>query len=268
MLTKQILPFQNVVENGSAIHEFELGPTYHRVILQLGGTALTKAMLSRIVLRLNGKIFYDLTGSQLDIINKYRGIADDAGFISIDFTETQHLAANVAGMNAGAIPTAGGVSSFTCEVKIAGATAPTLVGYAEISEAQALTEQTRILAMIPQSNTFASTGKFPILLPHGPGVDNYIKRCHFFGGSPSELTVKKNGLAIFDQIPVSVAQHLQKERELVPQATHFAYDPVVTGDMARVINFGTAQSMQFELTVGATGVVNTVAEYYARLSQL
>ncbi len=268
MLTKKMLPFQNVVAAGTAVHECELGPTYHRIILALGGTALTKAMLSRIVCKLNGKIFYDLTGSQLDTINKYRGIPDDAGYISLDFTEPAQIAANLAGMNAGAIPTAQGVTSFTVEVTIAGATAPTLVGYAEISEAQALTEETRILAMIPQGNNFSSTGKFPIVLPHGPGTDNYIKRVHFFGGSPTELTVKKNGLAIFDQIPVTVAQFLQEERDMAAQNGHFVYDPVVNGDMKRVINNGNAQSLQFELTVGATGVVNTIAEYYARLSQL
>ena len=106
------------------------------------------------------------------------------------------------------------------------------------------------------------------MLPHGPGADNFIKRCHFFGGSPTELTVKKNGLAIFDQVTVTTAQFLQKERAMVPQAGLFSYDPVVNGDMKRVINQATAQSMQFELTVGSTGVINTIAEYYARLSQL
>lgn len=39
------------------------------------------------MLRANGKVIIDLTGSELKKINAYRGIVSSSGFLTLDFTE-------------------------------------------------------------------------------------------------------------------------------------------------------------------------------------
>lgn len=267
--TKKLLNFQNVVAGATAFLNPERGPSYRRIVLALGGTTFTKAMINRLLLKLNGTIIYDLTGSQLDSINKYRGIADDANHLTLDFVEPQEVMANLAGMNAGAIPTGPGCTSFSLEVEIDGtAVAPTLQAYAVLGAPAALTKDSQFLCMIPQASSFDATGKFPIVIPSGNGKKSFLKRAHFFGGSISELTVKKGSAAIFDQVPTTVAQFIQKEHGRAIQAGLYSYDPVVNGDLMQMVALGSAHQMSFDVTVGAAEVVTTVSELLAGLADL
>lgn len=262
MITKKNLPFFNVVASGVASLELPLGMTYNRIILKLGGTTFTKAMITRIVAKLNGKNFYDITGSRLDSINLYRGLAADASYLTIDFNEP--FAKTVGGMGGGAIGTAAGVSSFTLEVTIAGATAPTLESYSMISEPQPLG---LIMGLVHHPVTFSAGGKFPIVLPHGPRAGHLIKRVHFFHANMTVLEVKKNGLSIFEEMAIAINEFIQGEYERAPQAGLYVYDPIVTGDVKRVLATANAASLQFNVTVSAADTVDTYAEYIGRIEQ-
>lgn len=262
MITVKNLPFFNVVASGVASLELPKGMTYNRILLKLGGTTFTKAMITRIVAKLNGKIFYDTTGSRLDSVNKYRGLADDAAYLTIDFTEPK--AKTVGGMNGGAIGTQSGVSSFTLEVTIAGATAPTLESWSMLSEPQPLG---LIMGLVHHPVTFSAGGKFPIVLPHGPRAGHLIKRVHFFHTNMTELEVKKNGLVIFESMETAINSFIQEEYSKVPQSGLYVYDPVVTNDVKRVLATANAQSLQFNATVSAADTVNVYSEYIGRLDQ-
>lgn len=263
MITKKLLPFQNVVASGVASCQVPLGDTYTRFVLKLGGTTFTKAMIARIVGKINGKPFIDISGSQLDTINKFRKIYDAAGFLTIDLTEPG--AKTVGGQLAGSVGTAQGVANFILEVTIAGATAPTLEVYAMVTEPMPLG---RVLALISQQSTFAATGKNPVLLPYSPGASHLIKRVHFFGGSISALEVKKNGVAIFEDVDTATNDYINQEFGHAPQASHWCWNPIVTRDLARVVNLATAQSLQLAPTIGATGAVTIVGEYLAFINEL
>jgi hypothetical protein len=60
--------------------------TLTRFLLRIGGT-FTKAQIDRIVVRLGSHVIWDLTGTQLDKINKYKGLYDEETHLSLDFTE-------------------------------------------------------------------------------------------------------------------------------------------------------------------------------------
>jgi len=262
MITIKNLPFFNVVASGVASLELPLGMTYNRIVLELGGTTFTKSMITRIVAKLNGKNFYDITGSGLNSINLYKGLAADASYLTIDFNEPR--AKTVGGMGGGAIGTAAGVSSFTLEVTIAGATAPTLASYSMISEPQPLG---LIMGLVHHPATFSAGGKFPIVLPHGPRAGHLIKRVHFFHTNMTKLEVKKNGLVIFDEMSIAINEFIQKEYKQAPQAGLYVYDPIVTRDVKRVLATANAASLQFNVTVSAADTVNTYAEYIGRIEQ-
>ena len=263
MITVKNLPFFNVVADGVASLELPLGMTYNRILLKLGGTTFTKAMMTRIVAKLNGKNFYDITGSRLDTINKYRGISDDASFLTLDFNEP--FAKTVGGMLSGAIGTAAGVNKFTLEVTIAGATAPTLESWSMQSEPMPLGI---IHAFVHHPVTFSAAGKFPIVLPHGPQAGHLIERIHFFHTNMTALEVKKNGLLIFEEMETAVNEFIQKEYKKTPQSGHFVYDPIVTNDLKRVVDTANAQSLQFNVTVSASDTIDVYAEYATQLDRL
>lgn len=248
------LPFFNVVASGIATLNLELGPTYQRIILVLGGT-FTKAMITQIICKLNGKAFYTITGSCLDSINKYKGIKDAAGYLTIDFSEI--TAKTPDGMYAGGVPTAKGVKAFTLEVTIAGATAPTLESYSEISAPR---ELGLIAGITHHPVTFSAAGKYPIVLPYGPSAQHLIKRVHFFHTNMTHLEVKKNGVVIFGEMPLAVNSFIQGEYGEAPQSGLFVYDRVQSGDMNQVLNTANATMLQFNPTVSASDTINVYAE--------
>jgi len=263
MITVKNLPFFNVVASGVASLELPLGMTFNRIILKLGGTIFTKAMITKIVAKLNGKNFFEITGAYLDKINTYRGLTANAAYLTIDFNEP--FAKTVGGMYAGAIGTAQGVNSFTLEVTIAGATAPTLESWSMISEPQPLG---LINALVSHPVTFSAAGKFPIVLPHGPNAGHLIERVHFFHTNMTALEVKKNGLLIFEEMAIAINEFIQTEYKHVPQAGLYVYDPIVAQDLARVVDTANAQSLQFNVTVSAADSIGVYAEYATRIERL
>jgi len=122
--------FENVVATGKATLRV---PPYdrslHRIILELGGTTFTKAMITGIVVRWGTKKIYEATGPHLDKLNRYRGDYANASFLSIDFTDLNQK--SFAGEFIGALPVnlmrnAGPGKDIIVEVDTSGATAPTL----------------------------------------------------------------------------------------------------------------------------------------------
>lgn len=254
MLLTKNLPFLNVVANGVASLQLMLGMTYERIIFVLGGTALAKAMLTDIKVKLNGKVVMQTTGTRLDTINKYKGIFDAAGFLTLDFTEIK--ARDEVGQSIGAIPTATGVSNFTIEVTIAGATAPTLESYSQVSGPRALGV---IHKMLHYPANFGAGGKFNVPLPYGKNGGALIKRVHLFGATVTGLEVKKNGLVIHESV-TAINEFLQKEFGRVPQANVYTFDAIQDGNSSQMLVTADANTMEWNLTVSGAGVVDVQVE--------
>ncbi|AXS79862.1 major capsid protein P2 [Dechloromonas sp. HYN0024] len=255
MLFVKNLPFTNVVNNGVASVSLPVGMSYNRIILALGGT-FTKAMITNVKVRCNGKVVFENTGSRLDLINQYRGLTAAATYLSIDFTEPR--AKDMAEEYLGNINTAQGVSSLTIEVTIAGATAPTLDSYAELGPPA----QLGIIAkQIPFTSSFGGAGKFPFKLIDVANKGAIIKRVHFaHGGNMTLLEVKKNGIVIFDNIPTAVNTFYQGEYQKTAQANLYTFDPCLDNNYSNSIKTADMVSMEFNPTFSAADTVTAIIE--------
>ncbi len=256
MLLVHNLPFTNVVASGIATISLPVGMSYNRILLQLGGTTFTKSMITNINVRLNGKIIQQTTGSRLDTVNTYRGMGVNASFLVIDFTEPK--AKSMAEQYVGNVNTAQGVSSFTLEITIAGATAPTLDSWSELGPPAKL----GILSKkIPFTASFASSGKFPFKLIDLTNRGGVIKRTHFFhGGNLTQLEVKKNGIVIHDNIPTAVNTMWQLDYGKTAQANVYSYDPTADNNYANAIRTQDVTALEFNPTFSAADTVTAEVE--------
>jgi hypothetical protein len=262
MITQPLPPFLNVVASGVAtlrVPKYEM--TLNRIILTLGGTTFTKAMITDIKLKLGVRTVYNITGSRLDAINKYKGIFDAAGFLTVDFTERD--APDIKGKEIGGYDLATLKDDLTVEVTIAGATAPTLTADAMLTPSQGNPLIHKIL-YFPASSAVA--GKFPANFnPMGA----LIKRVHFFyggtdwtgtaNGNVNRVEVKKNGLVIWD-LSCLAARFIQQEYRKVPQSRLYVYDPIVDNNANGYLVTADARSLEFNTFLTAADSLNMYVE--------
>ncbi len=262
MIIQQLPPFNNVVATGVATLKFPAyAMTVNRIILLLGGTAFTKAMITDIKLKVGVRTVYNITGSKLDAINKYKGIYDEANHLTIDFTERD--APTIQGKEIGGYDMSVLRDDLSIEVTITGATAPTLAALAMLTPPQGNPLIFKLL-YFPTSTTVA--GKFPINFnPMGA----LIKRVHFFyagadwgaaaNGNLNHLEVKKNGLVIWDMDCLD-ARFIQQEYRKVPQSKLYVYDPIVDNNQNGILVTADARSLEFNTNLTAGDTINCYVE--------
>ena len=229
----QLNPFQNVVASGVAICDLRslFGYTIERLILQLGGGALTKAMLTSIQLKANGKVIWDSTGSAADARQQYRGITANAAFLTIDFLELRARAKN--GLVGGSLDTTLGIKDLRLEVTIAGATTPSLNGYAEVSTPQVGPEFQYLRPLIARvhrlTQTIGAAGTFPLVVPHlDPNSGGSIfKRIAIFSSNCTGVRVERNGIREYDLASAAANNYNQTEYAKATQAGLWMCDFVV-----------------------------------------
>jgi hypothetical protein len=261
----KLLPFNNVIATGLATLDLSnlLGYAIERLILNLGGTAFTKAMMTSIQLKANGKVIYDTSGSRLDARNQYRGITANANFLTLDFAEIRSK--TELGQNLGAIDTTAGITSLKLEIQISGATAPTLQGWAEtnrpqVDQAQAPTRN--LIAKVHNSTiTIGAAGTFSLPVPH---IDvsaggSIFKRIAFFSANMTGLVMKKNGIVIEDSIK-ALNDFNQGEYRKVPQPSLYVFDPIVDDNQSQILNTRDAQTMEVLGTFSAGETITIEVE--------
>lgn len=261
----RLLPFNNVVASGLATCDLNnlLGYTIERVILNIGGTAFTKAMITGIQLKANGKIIYDSNGSRLDARNQYRGITAAAGFLTIDFAEIR--AKTELGQNVGCIDTTQGISNLKLEMTISGATAPTVGGWAEVSPPQmdpAQKPTANLISKVHASTiTIGAGGTFSLSVPHLAPADggSIFKRICVFSANMTGLVIKKNGIVIEDSI-ATLNNFNQGEYKKVPQASLYVCDFIVDDNQSQVLNTRNAQTMEVLGTFSAGETITIESE--------
>lgn len=267
-LTVKNPPFSNVVAAGVATVSLRniIGYTLERLVLVLGGTALTKAMLTSIKLKVNGKVIIDDDGTNVDKRMKYRGVYDAAGYLTIDFTEIR--ARTIIGQMMGAIDTSFGVEDITLEVTIAGATAPTLESYSVLSEPQVdeagknLPYRGLIAKVLQYPHSFAGAGKQTLQLPFGKQGGSLIKRLHLFhSGNVSSLEVKANGLVVFDNVAAALNSFMQQENQKTPQANVYTVDFISDNNQSNMLDTRSLRNLELYTTLtGAEANLKVYAE--------
>ncbi len=261
----KLLPTNNLVATGLATIDLSnlLGFTIERLMLNLGGTSFTKAMITSIQLKANGKIIYDTTGANLDARNQYRGIQANANFLTLDFAEIRSK--TELGQNLGCIDTTVGINNLKLELGIAGATAPTLQGYAEVNRPQVDPAQAptrNLIAKIHKSTiTIGASGQYSLPVPHLMPQDggSIFKRVAIFSANATACLIKKNGIVIEDSIK-ALNDFQAAEYRKTPQAALYMVDFIVDDNQSQVLNTRDAQTMEFLLTLSAGETITVESE--------
>ncbi|BBF85401.1 outer membrane receptor protein [Aquitalea magnusonii] len=259
-------PFSNVTANGVATVSLQTGPTYKRIIMALGGTTFLKSNIVDIKVKIQGKTIIQASGSDLDTINKFKGIFDDPGFLTIDFSEIR--ARTINGEMLGALDTSR-ISSFTLEIKIAGATAPTLDAWAELDDPQAGSADRGVEFIVHKLLQYpvsaATSGLFNIdSLPKGD-TGTLFKRIHIIGQGGANIvtdsTVKMNGLVIHETSD-KLNRFRQQEYRRVPQAAMHTIDWVLDGNQSNMLDTrgNSVRNLQLLLNLSAAGQMYVYVE--------
>lgn len=271
-LTRYGIDYQNVVATGTATANVTPGRTIENIQLKLGGTTLTKAMLTEIKVKANGKVIVEGSGAQLNALNAYRGHTIGANYLDIPFAERVSEQSKI-DRNFGAFDTSG-VGTITTEVTIAGATAPTLRNIIHESAQQrdasgAPLPQSGVLAKILRYpwNTSAG-GRLAIALPFGGAIGAVIKRIHIFhGGNLTGAEVKQDGLIIHESLRAD-NEYEQTRWGRVPQANCYTIDFMLEGNVDRALNTRDAKTLEWLLTFSAADSGNILVEYLDTLGNL
>lgn len=271
-LTRYGLPFSNVVASGVATNQITPGRTLENFRLRLGGTTFTKAMITDVKLKANGKVIVAGTGTQLDAIQAYRGKTQAAAFLELAFAD--YGLNNEFDRQVGSFDTSLGISNITSEITISGATAPTLSAIlVESAQQRTPTGEAApyaglIAKILNYPFSIANGGRLAMNVPFGPQSGSIIKRLHVFhSGTMTGATVKQDGLVIHESVTAENQQE-QTQQGRVPQTNCYTIDFVVDGDIKKALDTRDARSLEWLFDFSAAGSGTVYVEYLDPLGNL
>jgi hypothetical protein len=272
-IERNALPYSNVVAAGQATSQITVGKTLNNYQLNLGGTAFTKAMIDKFVMRANGKAIIEASGTQIDKMMAYRGITSNAAFLDIAFEDITGL--DQLDRMIGSLDTSAGIQSLTTEVDIAGATAPTLTARLHESAPQRAADgqPAQFAGMICKYLRYgfnvAGAGELPLNFPFGPVNGAIIKRAQFFltNDVMTGITVKEDSIAIHES---TLARNEYEQRRFgrVPQANMYTVDFVLDGNMRNAFDTRKAKSVEWIPTFSGAESGYVILEYIDVLGNL
>lgn len=239
-MNKQMImdPFQNVTGTGVAIADMNkfLGSVLEKITLTLGGT-FTKSMITKIELKLNGKVVYETDGAKLDATNLYLGAAADVTILKIDFMDRKAITVNARQAGAIDLSVGSGITSVRLEVTIAGATNPTLVGFCDVSPPTNDPAEAGIRGLILRRHratyVVGAAGTFALPIPHldpAGGGSNY-RRINVYSANLTAIKTAREGVTEHELTKLQ-NEAAQKDNFRVPQANLVVFDPVQDGQLS------------------------------------
>lgn len=239
-MNKQMIldPFQNVVASGVAICDMNkfLGTVLEKVTLTLGGT-FTRAMMTLIQLKANGKVIWESDGTKLEASNVYNGATTDVTLLKIDFMDRKAMTVNAKQAGAIDLSAGSGITSLRLEVTIAGATSPTLVGFADVSPPTNDPAEAGIRGLMLRrhraTHVVGAAGTFALPIPHvdpSGGGSNY-RRIHFYSANMTGFKTMREGVTEHELTKLQ-NEASQKDNFKVPQANLVVFDPVQDGQLS------------------------------------
>lgn len=266
-------PFENVGANQTAIMpRLPMGETYHAILLKLGGGSFTKSQITQIKIRLGGKVIWDVTGDQLDSVNKYMGMTANAAYLLIPFSDFN--ARTIAGEPIGAIDTSLEYSDFSMEVKIGGATTPSLDAWRFTTPVKATRPEHRPLlrAMVAGTHNIGASGTYSLPIALGSNDGALLKRLFMFHSNITQFDVKLNGADLQDEGENGAVEFMQNNLTRVTQTGMLAYDPLFLDNQSDVIptlnGSGKPNSFEFRATLSASDTINALSELYTVLANV
>lgn len=240
-MNKQMVldPFSNVVASGTAICDCNkfLGSVLEKITLTLGGT-FTKAMITSLQLKANGKVIYETTGAFLDSANLYNTAAvADATILRIDFMDRKARTTNAFQAGAFDLSKDSGVVSLRLEVTIAGATAPTLVGFADLSPPTADPGEAGLRWLMARKHratvSIGAAGTFALPIPHldPAGGGSNFRRIYIYSSTCTGYKTQREGITEHELTKLQ-NETSQKDNFKVPQTNLVVFDPVQDGQLS------------------------------------
>ena len=233
-------PFNNVVATGIANCDLNslLGTTLECLNLSLLGGVFTKAMITLLQLKANGKVIFETTGTNLDLVENYKNYAGaDATKLSINFMEPKAKTVNA--FQAGAIDLSpeSGITNLRLEVTITGATTPALSAIAEVSPAIDIPSERMIRFLMKRrhrnTQTIGAAGTFALQVPHidPSGGGSVFQRIMIFAANMTGMKLQREGITEFETLK---AEHewIQKKALRSPQTNMHVFDPILDGIQA------------------------------------
>ena len=268
-LIRDGLPFANVVATGVATANITPGRTLEKITLKLGGT-FTKAMITALKIKANGKVIIDTTGAILEKLNAFRDtIAQDANFLDIFFADFSLL--DEFDRMVSAFDTSVGILNITVEATITGATAPTLAmklvesGQQKDSTGVAAPFATLLSKYLSYPFNISTGGRLPFNIPLG----SLVKRVHVqnTGGYMTGAIVKQDGLVVMENIKAENEYQL-KRMGRNPQAGIYTLDFVADGNIRKALDTRNVRSLEFLFDFSAADSGTVIVEYLDPLGNL
>jgi hypothetical protein len=282
-------PIQNVVATGhfTLSTKLVLGNVIEQIVLdKTGSGSLTDAMITNLVVKLNGKaVFGPISATNLRLLERYLTGVNTTGFLSIFFTEPR--AVSKADQLLGAINTqAAGVVDVTIEGDITGATTPFLAAWAVLRSPQSLVNMPGfdpatapfIRGLVPTVLNPGAAAEFPYDLNYGSRGESLIKRALFFSTIMTALRVKRDNVEIYGNGPILAANasYLQSLYGESAQTNLIVYDALLDGHQSdaqptrTILANGQAREAVYQwfTTVSGAGVIEAYTDVYTTLDRL
>jgi hypothetical protein len=199
--------------------------------LVLGGTTFDKTKIDKIRVKVGARVIWDITGAQINAINNYKGGADVARTLLLDFTERTQAIFPVKEVGGLDLMTLAAVGEIFLEITInAAAVAPTIQAFGYFEQQQG---NPMVLKLVPFTWTTNAAGRFTLPLNLRGAL---VKRLWVFysgtgwtaatNGNCSRMEVKKNGVVMYDQYDLD-ARFDQVQYKKTPQAGLYVVDFIV-----------------------------------------
>lgn len=224
-------PFENVGEDLKASLSTEsIWPnTLEQLIFEFtpsGGGAFAKANIEEMRIKFGTKEVVDITGAQLTDLNEFEGQVQTATVLTLPFFNRRGRTLAQQYLTAPDF-SALGVRKVQISMKINGSTNPwTVQVYADVVAPGLLSaagnKMFRQLLRQQLTPSAAEVDK-PQSINYGQGKGARLRRLHFFSNLVTDLTVKRDGLAFFEKVPLATQNAVLTEAGWTPQANVYSF---------------------------------------------
>jgi hypothetical protein len=278
MRTIRLPQLQNVNPNSRVSLRLPLGVTYEKLYLT-HGTNITNSLITNIVLRINNKEF-QRWASAADLnsgLNAYKGNFVDTTTLVLDFTE--RLAKEEVGMKLGTIAATqeAGVQEFTLEFDLGNytpAAGSVITGYADVEAPSANSIVQRVQY---SQKVIAAAAEEMIYLPFGRN-GYQLKRLILKHTNLASVRIRRDGVDVFENIPVAFQNKRLQDFGRVPQAGYHVVDLMPDTLLSNALNTALVQgaggqavpveNLDIRLTTSASDTITIYAEAFSLNSQL
>ncbi len=268
-------PVANSVRSTTQVQRWAM--SLGRILLafpQATANGISKSTITEIVVKIGARVvFGPISGTELDKLNKYRGIYDDTGHLTIDLTERDGLSVIAKEIGAIDLPALGDEDVFVEVVNnYAGANPLSLYAIGGFTSLQFDPKKPafdgQLIHKVLAYQIPTSGGTSVTWMPDFKGA--LIKRIHFSysgtdwtataDGNLSNVEAKKNGTVIWSKVRCLDNRFLAQEQRKVPQSKFYSLDFVHDNVHSAALDTRDARALEFNLSLAATDTIRAIVE--------